>query len=64
MGVVGKARKEKLIEKAASLFMERGYDRVSMKRLANAAGLQPSTIYYYFESKKEILDSIDRKSVV
>jgi TetR/AcrR family transcriptional regulator, cholesterol catabolism regulator len=58
MGLIGEIRKEKLIEKAAALFMERGYDRVSMKRLASAAGLQPSTIYYYFKSKKEILDSI------
>jgi AcrR family transcriptional regulator len=47
--------KELILRKAAKLFLESGYDATSMKKLAEATGMQAPGIYYYFNSKEEIL---------
>ncbi|PZQ46439.1 MAG: TetR/AcrR family transcriptional regulator [Rhodovulum sulfidophilum] len=50
--------REQLIDVAARLFDEQGYDRCSMATIANAMGLGRSAIYHYFRSKEEILAAI------
>jgi len=40
---------------AATLFREEGYRAVSMRRLAEAAGCTPMTLYAYFDGKADIL---------
>lgn len=40
---------------AARLLRENGYAAVSLRQIANEAGIRASTIYYHFESKEEIL---------
>lgn len=50
--------KEKLIGASIELFAQAGYDAVSMKDLATAAGITQGTIYNHFESKADILTAI------
>lgn len=50
--------KNKIFNSAIELFMLNGYDSVSIRDIANKAGIRQSTIYHYFNSKQEILDVI------
>ena len=52
-------KKEQIIEKAARLFMERGYENTTVRELAKAVKIQGPAIYHHFKSKKEILNEIN-----
>ena len=43
---------------AARLFTERGYDAVTVREIAAAAGITQPTLYRYFGSKQQLLTSI------
>jgi len=43
------------LEPAASTFAERGFDATRIEDLTEATGIASSTLYYYFEGKREIL---------
>ena len=43
---------------ASDLFASRGVGEVTMAQIAEAAGLQQSSIYYWFRSKSDVLGSI------
>lgn len=45
----------RVIDVARRLFAEEGFEAVSMRRIAAAAGCAPMTLYGYFHSKNEIL---------
>lgn len=47
--------KRKLIETAVELFIEKGYQKTSMKKIAKTAGVGEATIYNYFPNKEKIL---------
>jgi AcrR family transcriptional regulator len=47
-------RRQELIDTAARLFEERGYEGVSVRDILDAVGGQPGMFYYYFRSKQEI----------
>lgn len=51
-------RKDEILEEAARLFAERGYEAVSLLEIAQAVGLSKTTLYHYFESKDEILGTL------
>lgn len=50
--------KQSVLEKAAELFALRSYELVSMKDISSEVGIRASSIYYYFKSKQEILDTL------
>ncbi|HIE38595.1 MAG TPA: TetR/AcrR family transcriptional regulator [Anaerolineales bacterium] len=51
-----KARREsQLLDAATHLFREKGYHNTSMQDLADALGIQKASLYYYVESKEELL---------
>ena len=50
--------KEKIMQSAAHLFSERGYDKVTMREIAKAVGIHSATIYHHFLSKGDILSSL------
>lgn len=52
------ATKEKIMSRAILLFSERGYDNVSVRDIAAAAGIKAASIYNHFPSKNDILKSI------
>lgn len=52
---------ESLLEIAAKLFYERGYDGTSMEDLGRRLGITKSAIYYHVRSKEELLRlAVDR----
>lgn len=51
-------RKDEILEQAAHLFAERGYEAVSLLEIAQAVGLSKTTLYHYFDSKDEILGTL------
>ena len=50
--------KERIISVAIDLFAQKGFDAVSLREIAEAAGIRKATLYYYFTSKDQILANI------
>ncbi len=50
--------KERILNVAIDLFALKGFDAVSMREIADAAGVRKATLYYYFTTKDEILEKI------
>jgi AcrR family transcriptional regulator len=50
--------KERILNVAIDLFAIKGFDGVSLREIADAAGVRKATLYYYFTSKDEILQKI------
>lgn len=48
-------REDELLETAIRLFKEKGYHNTSMQDLADALGMQKGSLYYYIDSKEELL---------
>lgn len=51
-------KKDLIIQEAMRLFSEKGFAAVSMRDLADAAGIKASTIYYYYESKQALFQDM------
>jgi AcrR family transcriptional regulator len=43
---------------ALELFAERGYDKTSLRELAERLGMTKASLYYYFKSKDDIVQSL------
>ncbi len=50
--------RERIINVAIDLFAQKGFDAVSLREVAEAAGIRKATLYYYFTTKDEILEKI------
>lgn len=50
--------KEKIFDVAVDLFSKHGYNGVSVRKIADGAGIKESSIYNHFKSKEEILHCI------
>jgi AcrR family transcriptional regulator len=46
---------ESILRAAASIFAEKGYHQASIRDIARATGVSLSGLYYYFDSKEELL---------
>ncbi|NEE07256.1 helix-turn-helix transcriptional regulator, partial [Streptomyces sp. SID7499] len=44
-----------ILETALRLFAERGYDRTTMRAIAQEAGVSVGNAYYYFSSKEHLV---------
>ncbi len=53
----GKAQRtrETILQAALKLFLKDGYEKTTMRRIAEKAGLTPGATYYYFPSKEHII---------
>lgn len=51
-------KNDQIFETAARLFYEKGYTATSLQDLAHAVGLQKGSLYYYIDSKKDLLFAI------
>ncbi len=54
----GSATRRRILEIALSLMAQRGVDGTSMRDLASAAGLNVASLYHYFPSKRDLLESV------
>ena len=55
------ATRERVVECALSLFSERGTTAVSMRELADAAGVTVPGLYYHFASKADLIRAVYRE---
>jgi AcrR family transcriptional regulator len=53
-------RLQQLVERAAEVFIDQGYDRTQMADIARASGLAKGTLYLYVESKEALFDFVLR----
>jgi len=56
-------RKSQILEAAASIFQEKGYERASLQDIANKVGLTKATLYHYFKHKHDLLFAINYESI-
>lgn len=50
--------RREILDAARELFIDEGYDKFSMRRLAEKIEYSPTTIYHYFKSKDDLLFAI------
>lgn len=50
----GEKTKERLIESAAHLFLQKGYSATGINEILSSAGLSKGSFYFYFTSKKDL----------
>jgi len=64
MGITERREREKeeirrkILDAARELFAEEGYDRVTMRRIAEAIEYSPTTIYLHFEDKEDLVRAL------
>ena len=51
-------KKEQIIEAAEDLFAYYGYDKTTLSDIADKIGIKKNSIYYYFDSKEQLLNEI------
>lgn len=49
---------ETILEVSARLFLEKGFDRISVQDIANQAKISKGAIYHHFSSKEEIINAV------
>jgi AcrR family transcriptional regulator len=59
----GSETRRRLLERAAALFIERGYAAVSMRDVAAAASLTKGAVYGHFRSKGQLLVEVIRSKL-
>ncbi len=60
---VGESTRQRIVEIALELFATRGYERTSMREIAERLGVTKTALYYHFESKESLLEAIGRPFV-
>lgn len=54
------SREAELLQTAARLFKEKGFDETSMRDIAGEVGMLPGSMYYHFPSKDDLLIAVYR----
>jgi AcrR family transcriptional regulator len=49
------ATRERILDVALDLFIEQGYDKTSLREIADRLGFTKAALYYHFERKEDIL---------
>lgn len=55
---VGEERRRAVVLAAARLFRDRGYERTSVRELAEAVGLKSGSLFHHFRTKEDILVAV------
>ena len=56
--------RRQIISAARELFVNEGYENVSMRKIANKIEYSPTTIYLYFRDKADLLDSVCKETLL
>ncbi|AKQ42840.1 hypothetical protein CP97_13590 [Aurantiacibacter atlanticus] len=62
-GVVDKSRADDIVWAAAALFARQGFDRTSVREIAEVVEIASGTLFYHFETKDDLLEAIIRKGI-
>src|ERR1700739_4233560 len=46
--------RQEIVEAAARVFAEKGYDGTSLRAVARAAGVDPALVHHYFDGKADL----------
>jgi len=57
-------RELQIMNIAAALFEARGYERTSLKNIADEAHIEPASLYYYFSSKEDLYVKVMDRSLL
>ncbi len=63
MRAATRKKREFVLDTALQLFVEKGYDQVSVDDIIAQTGTSKGTFYHYFDSKEDILQEINRKQL-
>ena len=55
-------RRAELLDRASALFVQHGYDNVSLNDLIAAAGVSKGAFYHWFPSKDELITALAERS--
>jgi AcrR family transcriptional regulator len=58
----GEVSREKVLDAAAEIAGERGYDGTSINLISERSGLPPSSIYWHFKDKDELIAQVIERS--
>jgi AcrR family transcriptional regulator len=50
--------RERILEAALEFFIHDGYDRTSLRQIAEKVGINKASLYYYFPGKEEIFNAL------
>ena len=50
--------RQRILDTALDLFIERGYDKTSLREIAERVGVTKAALYYHFSSKEDILRTL------
>lgn len=56
-------RPDEIIDAARQLFIAQGYAATKVSQIAKLSGVQPGTLYVYFENKQELFKAVIRSSL-
>jgi len=56
-------RRSLILKAAAKLFREHGYDRTSVRQIAEALGMTSGSLFYHFATKEELLVAVMEEGV-
>ena len=60
-GIPREERVVAIVDVAAELFADRGFDDVAMTEIASRSGIRSGAVYWYFESKDHVLAAVLRR---
>lgn len=55
--------RDRIMDEAATLFLQHGYDGTSLRQLADVVGIKAGSLYYHFASKDELLTEILQRGI-
>lgn len=55
--------RRRILDAAATLFLQRGYAATSLRHIAAASGMKAGSLYYHFSSKQALLEAILRRGI-
>jgi AcrR family transcriptional regulator len=50
--------RDRILQAALDLFIERGYEKTSLREIAEQVGVTKAALYYHFSNKEEILEKL------
>src|SRR6516162_3614916 len=56
--------RQTILTAAGELFLEQGYERFSLRKVAERVGYSPTTIYLYFRDKDDLLFTVVEEGFV
>ena len=56
-----KSTRERILDVAMDLFIEKGYDKTSLREIAEQLGFTKAALYYHFSSKEDILMALHQR---